>query len=97
MKLVTKMFGHLVPIIGFLMREETGKEEKLSGYTNSCFVYSPVVGGEMKRRCNPYPERKKIVAEITLNLEFFVNSTSKGRLNIYVGARVLNFKKFTKN
>ena len=54
MELVTKMFGHSVPIIGFLMREGTGNEKLL---------YSLVVGGEMKRRCNPYPERKKIVAE----------------------------------
>ena len=29
MELVTKMFGHSVPIIGFLMREGTGKEKTI--------------------------------------------------------------------
>ena len=40
---------------------------------------------------------KEIVAEMNLKLDIFVNFHCKGRLNNYVGATVLNFKKFTMN
>ena len=50
MELVTKMFGHSVPIIGFLMGEGTEKEKLL---------YSLVVGGETKKNATHIQRGRK--------------------------------------